>query len=84
MITAYGDPDTGRKAVEGGAEALLTKPIDFVALRGEIDNRVAGASRGFVKSHLRHFGPGLVTYGLTTETDILGAGWHVAACHYRK
>jgi CheY-like chemotaxis protein len=42
-ITAYGDPDTGRKALEGGAEALLTKPIDFVALRSEIDNRVAGA-----------------------------------------
>jgi CheY-like chemotaxis protein len=43
MITAYGDPDTRRKALEGGAEALLTKPIDFVALRSEIDNRVAGA-----------------------------------------
>ena len=43
MITAYGDPDTKRKALEGGAEALLTKPVDFVALRGEIDNRVAGA-----------------------------------------
>jgi hypothetical protein len=24
----------------GGAEALLTKPIDFVALRNEIDSRV--------------------------------------------
>ena len=24
MITAYGDPDTRRKAMEGGAEALLT------------------------------------------------------------
>ena len=43
MITAYGDDSTRRKALEGGAEALLTKPIDFVALRGEIDNRVAGA-----------------------------------------
>ena len=43
MITAYGDPDTRRKAMEGGAEALLTKPIDFVALRSEIDSRVAGA-----------------------------------------
>jgi CheY-like chemotaxis protein len=40
MITAYGDADTKRKALEGGAEALLTKPIDFVALRGEIDSRV--------------------------------------------
>ena len=43
MITAYGDPDTRRKAMEGGADALLTKPIDFVALRSEIDSRVAGA-----------------------------------------
>ena len=43
MITAYGDDQTKRKALEGGAEALLTKPIDFVALRSEIDNRVAGA-----------------------------------------
>jgi hypothetical protein len=34
----------GRKALEGGAEALLTKPIDFVALRIEIDNRVARAA----------------------------------------
>ena len=42
MITAYGD-DTRRKALEGGAEALLTKPIDFVALRSEIHSRVAGA-----------------------------------------
>jgi hypothetical protein len=28
MITAYGDDNTGRKALEGGAEALLTKPIE--------------------------------------------------------
>ena len=41
MIAAYGDTDTKRKALEGGAEALLTKPIDFVVLRSEIDNRVA-------------------------------------------
>jgi CheY-like chemotaxis protein len=41
MITAYGDDVTKRKALEGGAEALLTKPIDFVALRSEIDSRVA-------------------------------------------
>ena len=40
MITAYGDADTRRKALEGGAEALLTKPIDFAALRIEIDSRV--------------------------------------------
>ena len=40
MITAYGDAETKRKALEKGAEALLTKPIDFMALRGEIDLRI--------------------------------------------
>jgi CheY-like chemotaxis protein len=44
MITAYGDNQTKRKALEGGAEALLTKPIDFVALRSEIDTRVERAA----------------------------------------
>jgi CheY-like chemotaxis protein len=40
MITAYGDAETKRKALEGGAEALLIKPIDFGMLRSEIDSRV--------------------------------------------
>jgi CheY-like chemotaxis protein len=40
MITAYGDAETKRKALENGAEALLTKPIDFTVLRDEIDTRV--------------------------------------------
>ncbi len=40
MITAYGDAETKRKALANGAEALLTKPIDFGALRSEIDMRV--------------------------------------------
>jgi len=44
MITAYGDADTKRKALEGGADALFTKPIDFAALRGEIDIRVEQAA----------------------------------------
>ena len=44
MITAYGDPETMRKAIEGGATGLLTKPIDFVQLREEIDTRLAQAS----------------------------------------
>jgi CheY-like chemotaxis protein len=43
MITAYGDDVTKRKALEGGAEGLLTKPIDFVALRNEIAGRLASA-----------------------------------------
>ena len=44
MITAYGDAETRRKALEGGAETLLTKPIDFVLLRNEIDDRIARAA----------------------------------------
>ena len=44
MITAYGDAETKRKALEGGAEALFTKPIDFGALRTEIDTRVERAA----------------------------------------
>ena len=44
MITAYGDPETRRKAIEGGATGLLTKPIDFSLLREEIDTRLAQAS----------------------------------------
>ena len=43
MITAYGDAETKRRALESGADALLTKPIDFDALRGEIDGRLARA-----------------------------------------
>ena len=44
MITAYGDAETKRKALESGADALLTKPIDFVLLRNEIDTRVERAA----------------------------------------
>jgi CheY-like chemotaxis protein len=40
MITAYGDEATKRKAAELGAAGLLTKPIDFGLLRGEIDRRL--------------------------------------------
>ena len=44
MITAYGDPDTRRKALEYGAAGLLTKPIDFSQLRQEIDTRLEPAA----------------------------------------
>jgi hypothetical protein len=43
-IGAYGDAETKRRALENGAEALLTKPIDFVMLRNEIDVLVEGAA----------------------------------------
>ena len=44
MITAYGDAETKRTALERGAESLLTKPIDFTTLRSEIDLRVGSAA----------------------------------------
>ena len=44
MITAYGDAETKRRALENGAEALLTKPIDFITLRTEIDVLVERAA----------------------------------------
>ncbi|MDI1267135.1 MAG: response regulator [bacterium] len=44
MITAYGDADTRQKAIAGGATGLLTKPIDFSLLRGEIDTRLVQAA----------------------------------------
>jgi DNA-binding NtrC family response regulator len=44
MITAYGDVETKQKALEGGAHGLFTKPIDFTALRGEINTRVERAA----------------------------------------
>ena len=44
MITAYGDAETRRTAIERGAEGLLTKPIDFSVLRQEIDSRLGQAA----------------------------------------
>ena len=44
MITAYGDEATRKKAAELGAAGLLTKPIDFCSLRGEIDKRLQQAA----------------------------------------
>ena len=44
MITAYGDAETKRKALENGAEALLTKPIDFTMLRNKINTQIERAA----------------------------------------
>ena len=46
MITAYSDPETKRKALEGGATGLLAKPVDFTLLRSEIDSRLQVGSAG--------------------------------------
>jgi CheY-like chemotaxis protein len=44
MVSAYGDVETRRKAIENGAAGLLTKPIDFTLLRREIDSVVGQAA----------------------------------------
>ena len=44
MITAYGDAETKRRALENGAEELLIQPIDFVSLRETIETRVGQAA----------------------------------------
>ena len=43
MISAYGGEEPERRAIEGGAEGLLTKPIDFALLREQIDTRLGRA-----------------------------------------
>ena len=40
MVTAYGDAETRRRALAGGAEGVLPKPIDFAALRAEVERRL--------------------------------------------
>ena len=44
IVSAYGDAETRRKAIEKGAIGLLTKPIDFALLRHEIDTRLEQAA----------------------------------------
>jgi len=41
MITAYGDAATLRTAREAGADGVFGKPIDFPALKAEIDLRLS-------------------------------------------
>jgi CheY-like chemotaxis protein len=41
MITAYGDAETLRRAREGGADGVFGKPIDFAALKADIDQRLS-------------------------------------------
>jgi CheY-like chemotaxis protein len=36
MITAYGDSDNYKKAMELGADDFLTKPVDFLVLKEKI------------------------------------------------
>ena len=36
MITAYGDPESKKRAMDAGAAEFITKPIDFVELKSKI------------------------------------------------
>ena len=45
MITAYGDADTRSKALALGAQDLLTKPVDFIALKARISTQMT--QKGF-------------------------------------
>jgi CheY-like chemotaxis protein len=44
MITAYGDAETRRTALDRGAEGLLTKPIDFGQLCQVVEARLGPAT----------------------------------------
>ena len=44
MIAAYDDAETRHKALASGADAFLTKPIDFTIVRNEIDMRIRDAA----------------------------------------
>lgn len=43
MITAYGDAETRKRALDRGADGLMTKPIDFGQLRQVIEARLGQA-----------------------------------------
>ena len=41
MITAYGDDESRRRALEAGATDFLTKPVDFDELKSKISEMIA-------------------------------------------
>jgi CheY-like chemotaxis protein len=45
MITAYGDPDNRRRALQNGASDFITKPVDFEQLKQTLLGYQAGAAR---------------------------------------
>ena len=40
MITAYGDEENHRQAIENGANDFLTKPLDFNLLKEKLNNLI--------------------------------------------
>ncbi|MFO7847605.1 MAG: response regulator [Balneolaceae bacterium] len=41
MISAYGDDDNFKKAINSGAKEFFTKPIDFGSLKAEIEQMLS-------------------------------------------
>jgi DNA-binding NtrC family response regulator len=46
MISAYGDPERVRTAMERGASKFITKPVDFPQLKQDVSRVVAEARTG--------------------------------------
>lgn len=42
MVSAYGDADNRRRAIDGGANDFVTKPVDFGRLKQTLGTFVAG------------------------------------------
>jgi YesN/AraC family two-component response regulator len=42
MISAYGDDDNYKKAIDSGAKEFFTKPIDFSTLKQEVQEMLDG------------------------------------------
>src|SRR6202142_2761632 len=82
MITAYGDADTRRKAIEGGASGPFTKPIDFADFETTIRKTIAhvtalrdarGRQAAAERAHAslsRYFSPNLARR-LASDTETL-------------
>ena len=45
MITAYGDAENRRRAMESGASDFVTKPVDFAELKHTLEAHAAGIGR---------------------------------------
>ncbi len=46
MITAYGDDENYKQAMQLGADDFLTKPIDFTLLKDKLNARINGKDSG--------------------------------------
>lgn len=46
MITAYGDDENYKQAMQLGADDFLTKPIDFSLLKEKLNKRINGKDTG--------------------------------------